>query len=100
MKCKERELDLELPDYMTKGGPGDNSEPGKIDTSSWFKDQLDRNSWAYNPFVVDKGTIGQQAKDQEIFFCDIPFNQVYLEISGNYAACCFGAEADLSLIHI
>ena len=94
MKCKERELDLELPDYMTKGGPGDNSAPGQIDTSSWFKDQLDRDSWAYNPFVVDKGTIGQQAKDQEIFFCDIPFNQVYLEISGNYAACCFGAEAD------
>ena len=55
MKCKERELDLELPDYMTKGGPGDNSAPGQIDTSSWFKDQLDRDSWAYNPFVVDKG---------------------------------------------
>ena len=51
MKCKERELDLELPDYMTKGGPGDKSAPGKIDTSSWFKDQLDRDSWAYNPFV-------------------------------------------------
>ena len=77
MKCKERELDLELPDYMTKGGPGDNSAPGQIDTSLWFKDQLDRDSWAYNPFVVDKGTIGQQAKDQEIFFSDIPFNQVY-----------------------
>ena len=91
---KERELDLELPEYMTKGGPGDNSEPGKIDTSSWFKDQLDPESWAYSPFILDKGTIAQKAKDQEIFFCDIPFTQVYLEISGNYAACCFGAEAD------
>ena len=30
MKCKERELDLELPDYMTKGGPGDNSAPGQL----------------------------------------------------------------------
>ena len=37
MKCKERELDLELPDYMTKGGPGDNSAPGQIDTSRGLK---------------------------------------------------------------
>tara|TARA_X000001036_G_scaffold196150_1_gene184856 strand:+ start:3398 stop:4918 length:1521 start_codon:yes stop_codon:yes gene_type:complete len=96
-KCndrKDRELDLELPEYMTKGGPGDKSGPGVVDTSNWFKGQLDPTNWNYRPFAIEEGSIGQQAKDQEIFFCDIPFTQLYMEMSGNYSACCFGAQAD------
>ena len=42
------------------------------------------------PNVLDKGTIAQKAKDQELFFCDIPFTQLYMEIDGNYQPCCFG----------
>ena len=90
----------ELPKFMTRGGPGDHEFElslldGKVDTSQWFQDQLNpENSYNYNPEVLDKGTIGQQAKDQEIFFCDIPFNQLYVEMDGSYAACCFGAKAD------
>ena len=108
----------ELPKFMTRNGPGDHEfeiSPldGKVDTSAWFVDQLDpKEPWNYNPNVLEKGSIAQMAKDQELFFCDIPFGQIYTAMGGEYAACCFGAEANgedglpnntvhnLSLIHI
>ena len=87
-----------LPSFMTKGGPGDKSSGGNVNTDSWFvdltrthdKDGRKRNEWRLIPDVLDKGTIAQQAKDQELFFCDIPFTQLYMEIDGNYQPCCFG----------
>jgi|MEHZ01.5.fsa_nt_MEHZ011414289.1_2 hypothetical protein len=87
-----------LPEFMTKGGPGDKSSGGNVNTDSWFvdltrthdKDGRKRNEWRLIPDVLDKGTIAQQAKDQELFFCDIPFTQLYMEIDGNYQPCCFG----------
>ena len=94
-----------LPRFMTKGGPGDNEFElslldGKVDTSAWFVDPLieeqgdNTGPWNYNPDVLKKGTYAQKAKDQELFFCHIPFTQLYIEMGGHYAACCFGAEAD------
>jgi len=95
----------ELPKFMTKGGPGDHEFElslldGKVDTSQWFQNLLtdkegdNTGPWNYYPDVLKKGSIAQKARDQEIFFCDIPFNQLYIEMGGHYAACCFGAEAD------
>ena len=97
--------DTKLPKYMTRNGPGDKDFElsllgGKVDTSAWFQDQLTTISsettgpWNYNPNVLEKGSIAQKAKDQEIFFCDIPFTQIFTSMGGEYAACCFGAEAD------
>jgi hypothetical protein len=91
-------MSKELPEFMTKGGPGDKSSGGNVNTDSWFvdltrthdKDGRKRNEWRLIPDVLDKGTIAQQAKDQELFFCDIPFTQLYMEIDGNYQPCCFG----------
>ena len=93
-------MSKKLPKYMTKGGPGDKDFKtsllgGKVDTTSWFENQLEqfdnegRTKFQYNPDVLEKGSIAQKAKDQEIFFCDIPFTQLYMEIDGRYQACCF-----------
>ena len=93
-------MSKKLPKFMTKGGPGDKDFKmslldGKVDTSSWFVRPLQefdddgRKRHRYRPNMLDKGTIAQQAKDQEIFFCDIPFTQLYMEIDGNYQTCCF-----------
>ena len=87
-----------LPKHMTKGGPGDKSTGGNVNTDTWFVDPLKthddegrkRNEWRLIPDLLDKGTLAQKAKDQELFFCDIPFTQLYMEIDGNYQPCCFG----------
>ena len=71
--------DTKLPKYMTRNGPGDKDFElsllgGKVDTSAWFQDQLTNvpsettGPWNYNPNVLEKGSIAQKAKDQEIFF--------------------------------
>ena len=86
----------ELPKHMTKGGPGDKSTGGNVITDSWFEeplkefDSLGNKKFSHIPDLLKKGTIAQQAKDKEIFFCDIPFTQLYMEIDGNYQPCCFG----------
>ena len=53
-------------------------------------DSLGNKKFSHIPDLLKKGTIAQQAKDKEIFFCDIPFTQLYMEIDGNYQPCCFG----------
>lgn len=95
----ELKKDTKLPGFMTKGGPGDKDFKmsllgGKVDTSSWFaeKEMYKERRIGYDPDLLKPGTLSQQAKDQEIFFCDIPFSQVYMEIDGNYQACCFGKQ--------
>lgn len=81
----------ELPAFMTKGGPGDTSTGGNINTDAWFAEDhmFDPRTRTYIPGLLKKGTLAQKAKDQEIFFCDIPFTQLYMEIDGRYQACCF-----------
>ena len=72
-------MSKELPKFMTKGGPGDASRGGNVNTDAWFVDPLKthddqgrkRNEWRLIPDLLDKGTLAQKAKDQELFFCDI-----------------------------
>ena len=63
----------ELPKFMTRNGPGDHEfviSPldGKVDTSSWFVDQLtdevgdNTGPWNYNPDVLKEGSIAQMSK--------------------------------------
>ena len=77
----------DLPEYLTKGGPGDRSEPGNVNTEEWWKGLAEDQ----------KSTLIQQAKDKEIYFCSIPFTQIYSEQGGKYKACCFGAESTTSV---
>jgi len=93
-----KDRNKELPTYMTKGGPGDTSTAGHVNTDAWFVEPLKTHSEDGRkkrdirviPDLLKHGSIAQQAKDQEIFFCDIPFTQLYMEIDGNYQPCCFG----------
>ena len=78
---------------LTRGGPGDKSTPGNIDTSGWWMDVSETT----RPKTVSilKGappedkTLIQQAKDKDIYFCTIPFTQAYSEMNGRWQACCF-----------
>tara|TARA_B100000902_G_scaffold79934_1_gene84650 strand:- start:454 stop:1884 length:1431 start_codon:yes stop_codon:yes gene_type:complete len=66
-----------LPEHLTKGGPGDKFlGDGKVDTSKWFEDP-----------GVDVGTLEEQIKNQDIFFCAAPFQLLYTNIQGDYAPC-------------
>tara|TARA_B100001057_G_scaffold385061_2_gene391704 strand:+ start:10567 stop:12855 length:2289 start_codon:yes stop_codon:yes gene_type:complete len=79
----------EPPSHLTKGGPGDKSRPGNVSTATWFNymDETGKKK------AREKDSIVSLAKSQEIFFCDIPFNQIYSEIDGNYGACCFARKS-------
>ena len=80
---------------LTRGGPGDNSKPGQVDTSQWWVDisPKTKEKGTAEPSIIgqtaeDKSII-QQAKDEDIFFCTIPFPQVYSDTAGGWQACCF-----------
>ena len=80
---------------LTRGGPGDNSKPGQVDTSQWWldlskktKDEGTAEPSLSNQLPKDKSII-QQAKDEDIFFCTIPFTQAYSDMDGGWKACCF-----------
>ena len=84
---------------LTRGGPGDNSKPGQVDTDQWWADVS--KSTQNRAFKAMQGTppkdktLIQQAKDKDIFFCTIPFTQAYSEMHGGWKACCFAQrEAD------
>jgi hypothetical protein len=81
----------EMESYLTKGGPGDKSEPGNVNTSAWFQN-LDEIGEAE---AKKDNSIVQLAKAKDIFFCTIPFTQIYAEIDGQYQACCFGAPSGI-----
>lgn len=78
-----------LPEYMLKGGPGDKNEPGNISTAEWWKNLDEKGEIE----ARKDDSIVQLAKAKEIFFCTIPFTQIYAEINGQYQACCFGAQS-------
>ena len=91
--------DKQVEDMLTKGGPGDKSKPGDVNTEEWWKwDNLsDETKRKATKTILGQPTedksILQQAKDKDIWFCTIPFTQVYNEINGKYCACCFGKES-------
>tara|TARA_B100001142_G_scaffold294845_1_gene315335 strand:- start:429 stop:1979 length:1551 start_codon:yes stop_codon:yes gene_type:complete len=91
MTVRVRPKDLKLPEYMTRGGPGDLSMPGNVNTTEWWRPE--HMSELGKKKAAEKGSIVEQAKSKEIYFCGIPFTQLYNEIDGRYQACCF-AEAD------
>lgn len=83
----------DLPEHLTKGGPGDDSTPGNVNTEEWWK-RLDETG---KEVASKEGSIVQQAKNKDIYFCTIPFTQIYSELDGQYQACCFGAPSGISV---
>jgi len=70
--------DKDLPNHLTKGGPGDKFlGAGKVDTSKWFE-------------RVD--ILENQIKDQEIWFCSAPFQQLYTNTKGEWGPCSWAQE--------
>ena len=75
--------DKQVEDMLTKGGPGDKSKPGDVNTEEWWKwdnlsDETKRKATKtlLGQPPEDKSIL-QQAKDKDIWFCTIPFTQVY-----------------------
>ena len=66
-----------LPKHLTKGGPGDKFKGGgKVDTSTWF----------HNP-LVGNTELEKQIKNEEIYFCNAPFQVLYTDVQGDYGPC-------------
>ncbi len=66
-----------LPEHLTKGGPGDKFlGDGKVDTSKWFEDQR-----------IHLGPFEKQIKEEDIYFCSAPFQQLYTDVNGDFAPC-------------
>ena len=92
--------DKQIEKMLKKGGPGDRSTPGNVNTEEWWKwDNLSDQTKLKAVATVrgqppEDKSILQQARDKDIWFCTIPFTQVYNEISGKYRACCFGKDAE------
>jgi len=64
------------------------STPGNINTDHWFNNLSKESA----EIAAKPGSVVELAKSQEIWFCEIPFTQVFSSIKGNYSACCFGAD--------
>ena len=75
------------------GGPEHDIAPNKIGKDTWF----DRVSEKTREDLQDSSTISHLAQKQDAWFCSIPFNQIYVEMNGNYQACCFGADSKISV---
>jgi hypothetical protein len=86
-------LESELPDFLTKGGPGDKSDPGIVNTDAWWQ-KMDETGKIH---AAQDGSIVEQAKNKDIYFCTIPFTQIYSELDGQYQACCFGEPSGVSV---
>ena len=83
----------DLPEHLTKGGPGDESSPGMSNTKSWWQKMSEEGS----EIAEKEGSIVQQAKNKDIYFCTIPVPQIYSEIDGPHGACCFGAPSGVDV---
>jgi len=82
-----------LKNNLLRGGPGDKTKPGEYDTSAWFA----KLSPTGKNKEKDPNSILNLTKNKKIWFCSIPFTQVYSEINGNYKACCFGADSGVKV---
>lgn len=83
----------ELPPHLIKGGPGDKNTPGNISTSAWWRNMDEKGEMV----AAQDNSIVQLAKAKDIYFCTIPFTQIYAELDGMYQACCFGASSGVSV---
>jgi len=83
----------EPPSHLTKGGPGDKSKPGDVSTSAWWN-KLDTTG---EEKARQDNSIVQLAKAKDIYFCTIPFTQIYSEINGDYQACCFAKKSGVKV---
>lgn len=86
-------LPSNLSKNIIKGGPGDNSTPGNVNTEAWWN-RLDDEG--LNKALKDNSIV-QQAKSKDIYFCTIPFTQIYSELDGQYQACCFGGSSGVNV---
>ena len=71
-----------LEKHLTQGGPGDRFlGEGKVDTISWFNNK-----------DIKKTKLEKQIKDEDIWFCTAPFQQLYTDIKGDYAPCSWASS--------
>ena len=71
-----------LPEHLTKGGPGDKFlGGGSVDTSSWFNDPQ-----------IEITELEKQIKDEKIWFCTAPFQQLYTDVAGQYGPCSWAKQ--------
>ena len=97
--CAEKAWAFDLPnpiipkDILTKGGPGDKSAPGNVNTDAWWQ-RMDEDG---KEVAAKENSIVTQAKNKDIYFCTIPFTQIYSELDGQYQACCFGEPSGISV---
>ena len=96
-ELEEEEIGKPLPNrpeditsHMTRGGPGDDSRPGDVNTKAWWQDLSDKGK----DNAMYKNSIVQMAKRKDIWFCTIPFTQIYSELDGKFKACCFGEPSN------
>tara|TARA_A100001035_G_scaffold280082_1_gene283882 strand:- start:5489 stop:7786 length:2298 start_codon:yes stop_codon:yes gene_type:complete len=83
----------DLPTYLTKGGPGDKSKPGDVNTDAWFENLDDTGKKK----AEKSSSLVSQAKNKDIYFCTIPFTQIYSELNGDYQACCFARKSGVKV---
>ena len=75
-------MEKKLPEHLTKGGPGDKFlGGGSVDTSSWFNDPK-----------IEITELEKQIKDEKIWFCTAPFQQLYTDVQGNYGPCSWAQQ--------
>lgn len=86
-------LPTNLDQNIIKGGPGDRSTPGNVNTEAWWNN-LDEEGLEV---ARKENSIVQLAKAKDIYFCTIPFTQIYSEIDGQYQACCFGGSSGVNV---
>ena len=79
-------MNKKLPNYMTKGGPGDAFlGDGQVDTSKWFE-------------KVD--VLENQIKNEEIWFCGAPFQMLYTSTAGELQPCSWAKETGPSVENV
>ena len=75
-------MEKKLPEHLTKGGPGDKFlGGGSVDTSSWFNDPK-----------IEITELEKQIKDEKIWFCTAPFQQLYTDVRGQYGPCSWAKQ--------
>lgn len=74
-----------IESQLTRAGPGDNAAPGDYDTTQWWTKVSEETA----EYAKDPNSIISRAKNKDIWFCTIPWGQLYTEMGGHYQACCF-----------
>jgi len=64
------------------------ASPGNVDTISWFKNNTEEGKQRKE----DPTSIMNRAKNKDNWFCVHPFTEMFVEIDGNYQACCLAKK--------